>query len=146
MLTLNKSKNILLTLNRPKKHNSKTPMGETGYLCIFCLGHCLVSPALYSGSQTYEGLHQLWALPWHSAFFCFFECIGIQFFNLDTLVSDLGDTMPRQRSLTRTHMWLMGRHATPEVTLHIPILPPLGKRRISPGVINILSMYLRLHT
>ena len=26
---------ILLTLNRSKKTNSKTPVGETGYLCIF---------------------------------------------------------------------------------------------------------------
>ena len=35
-------------------------------------------------------------------------------------MSDLRDAMPRQRSLTRTHMGLTGRHATPEVTLHIP--------------------------
>ena len=54
------------------------------------------------------------------------ECIGIQFFNLHTHVTDLQDTMPRQRSLTHTHthththMWLTGHHATPEVTLHIP--------------------------
>ena len=54
-----------------------------------------------------------------------FESIGIQFFN--------------------SHMWLTGRHATPEVTLPHPTLY-LGKRRISPGVIGILSMYLHLHT
>ena len=30
--------------------------------------------------------------------------LSIQFFNSDTLVSDLRDTMPRQRSLTRIHM------------------------------------------
>ena len=45
-------------------------------------------------SQTCEGLHQLWALPQHLAFF---ECLGIQFFNL--LTCNLRDTMPRQRSL-----------------------------------------------
>ena len=39
-------------------------------------------------------------------FFCFFECIGIQFFNLETLVSDLRNAMPRQRSLTsRAHTY-----------------------------------------
>ena len=32
-----------------------------------------------------------------------FECIDIQFFNLHTHVTDLRDTMPRQRSLTHTH-------------------------------------------
>ena len=31
-----------------------------------------------------------------------FECIGIQFFNLHTNVTDLEDTMPRQRSHTHT--------------------------------------------
>ena len=31
-----------------------------------------------------------------------FECIDIQFFNLHTHVTDLRDTMPRQRSLTHT--------------------------------------------
>ena len=49
--------------------------------------------------------------------------LSIQFFNLNTHVTDLRDAMPRQRSLTRTHMWLTGRHATPEVTLHIPHPP-----------------------
>ena len=33
-----------------------------------------------------------------------FGCLSIQFFNLDTLVSDLRNAMPRQRSLTRTHV------------------------------------------
>ena len=32
-----------------------------------------------------------------------FEYIGIQFFNLHAHVTDLWDTMPRQRSLTHTH-------------------------------------------
>ena len=49
LMTLNKSKIILLTLNKSKKTNSKTSMGETGCLCIFCLGHCLMSPALHPG-------------------------------------------------------------------------------------------------
>ena len=46
-------------------------------------------------SQTCEGFHQLWALPWHLAFF---ECLSIQFFN--SLTYDLQNAMPRQRSLT----------------------------------------------
>ena len=99
-------------------------------------------------------------------YFFWSGCLSIQFFNLDTHVSDLWDAMPRQRSLTRTHMWLSGRHATPEVTLHIPttldvtflevlqdamprqksLIGFLERRRIFPGVISILSMYLRLHT
>ena len=62
-------------------------------------------------------------------------CLSIQFFNSNTLVSDLRDAMPRQRSLTRTHMWLTGRHAMPEVTLHIPHPPchPSLSRGLSPG-------------
>ena len=122
-------------------------------------------------SQTREDLHQLWALPWHKTFFFFFfcECLGIQFFN--SLTCGLRETMPRQRSLTLfTHMWLMGHYAMPEVTQLFsppnPFYPEcygfesifysqvfftlhslyLGKRRISLGVIGILSMYLRLHT
>ena len=75
--TLSKSKNlvvILMTLNKSKKTNSKTPVGETRYLCIFFC--CLT-----------------WLL-----FFFSFECIGIQFFN--SLACDLRDAMPRQTSLT----------------------------------------------
>ena len=88
---------ILLTLNRSKKTNSKTPVGEKGYLCIFFgLDHCLMSAALHP-SFSEPCLHWLWALPWHLAFFVF-ECIGIQFFN--SLTCDLRDAMPRQRSLT----------------------------------------------
>ena len=134
---------------------------------FFFWGHRPVSPALHPASQAW-GLHQLSALPQHQAFFC--ECLGIQFFN--SLTCDLGDTMPRQRSLTLfTHMWLTGRYATPEVTHTLfptqPFLPwvlriwesvfysqafftlhslYLGKRRISLGVTDILSIYLRLHT
>ena len=46
-------------------------------------------------SQTCEALHQLWALPQHLAFF---EWLGNQLFN--SLICDLCDTMPHQRSHT----------------------------------------------
>ena len=52
------------------------------------------------------------------------ECIDIQFFNLHTHVTDLQDTMPRQRSLYTY----------------------LGMQSFSLGVIDILSMHLCLHT
>ena len=58
LLTLNKSKKlavIFLTLSRSKKTNSKTPVGETGSLCIFCLGQCLMSPALHPGFSDLSG-------------------------------------------------------------------------------------------
>ena len=86
--------------------NCKTPLRETGYL----------------GNSYFAG------------------CLSIQFFSSHIHVTDLWDTMPHQRSITcththvtygtpchargqshaHTHMWLMGRHGTPEVTLHIP--------------------------
>ena len=40
-----------------KKTNSETPVGETGCLCIFSLGHCLMSPALH------PGFSDLWRSP-----------------------------------------------------------------------------------
>ena len=58
--------------------NNKTPLGETGCLCIFFW------PLPHYGTSTW--------------LFCFFECLDIQFFN--SLTCDLRDTMPRQRSLT----------------------------------------------
>ena len=71
-------------------------------------------------SQTIEGLHQLWALPWHLDFFSFFECLGIQFFN--SLTCDLRDTMPHQRSTT-----LIPREAEdfPRGDRHFKHVPPL---------------------
>ena len=71
-------------------------------------------------------------LPWETGclsiffFFFFYECLGIQLFN--SLTCDLRDDMPRQRSLRLlTHMWLTGRHATPEVSFALfptqPFLP-----------------------
>ena len=72
-------------------------MGETGCLCTFFF---LVIASCHwhstQASQACEGLHQLWALPWHFGFF--FECLGIQFFNL--LTCDLQETMPCQKPLT----------------------------------------------
>ena len=56
------------------------------------------------------------------SYFAGYLCI--QFFNSHTHVTDLGDAMPRQRSLYTY----------------------LRERRISLGVIRILSMNLRLHT
>ena len=75
-----------------------------------------------------------------------FECIDIQFFNLHTHVTNLWETMPRERSLTHTH--------THTHTCDLPDTMPrqrsfytyLGKQRISLVVIEILSMYLCLHT
>ena len=72
-------------------------MGETGCLCIFWFLFFLAIASYHShstlASQTCEGFHQLWALPQHLAFF--FECSGIQFFNL--LTCDSRDIMPCQR-------------------------------------------------
>ena len=79
----------------------------------FFWGHFLVSPALHPGFSGLRPPPALSSTPTLCFFFC--ECLGIQFFN--SLTCDLGDTMPRQRSLTLfTHMWLTGRYATPEVT------------------------------
>ena len=54
-------------------------------------------------------------------------CLSIQFFNSDTLVSDLRDAMSRQRSLYTNPTprcdfsgSLTGRNAAPEVTDRIP--------------------------
>ena len=73
-------KNILLTFGKSKNshfahfeqvknqtHN-KILLGETAYLSILevtTLYHRHSTPAFH----TSEGLHQLWALPWHKAFF-----------------------------------------------------------------------------
>ena len=78
-----------------KKTKNKTPVGETGCLCIsFFLAIASRHRHSTQASQTCEGLHQLWALPQHLAFFFW----GIQFFH--SLTCDLRDTMPRQRSST----------------------------------------------
>ena len=134
---------ILLTLNKLKKINNKTPLGETGCLCTFCLGHCLMSLALYSGFSDLWGLHQLWALPQHLGFFVF-ECLGIPFFN-SPLTQSVKLPMVTYPSLCST-WWLMGRHATPEITTCFPPSPYLGKQRISLGMTIILSMRLCPHT
>ena len=92
LLTLNKSKNlvvILLTLNKSKKITAKLPWEKPDAYAFFV--YATASHHWHSTltSQTYEALHQLWALPQHLAFvFCFFECIGIQFFNLPREAED----------------------------------------------------------
>ena len=40
---------IFADFEQVKKTNSKTPVEETGCLCILFLGHCLMSTALYPG-------------------------------------------------------------------------------------------------
>ena len=116
--TLNKSivfftdfeqvKNFLPTLNNQKlsshfadfeqvtKTNNKNPLGEAGCLCIFFFLFLAISSRQGHStlaSQTCEGLHQLWALPWHLAFFWMLSYP--QFFN--SLTCDLQDAIPRQR-------------------------------------------------
>ena len=101
---------ILLTLNKSKKKLTvKLPWEkpETYAFFVYTTASCHGHSTLVS--QTYESLHQLWALPQHLAFFCF-EWIGIQFFNSHTC--DLRDALPRQRSLTHTHVtYAMPCHA-----------------------------------
>ena len=105
-----------------KKTTNKYPGGETGCLCISFFSFFLAIASCHQhstlASQTCEGLHQLWALPQHLAFF--FECLGIQFFN--SLTCDLRDTMPRQRSPT-----LMPREAEdfPRSNRHFKYVAPL---------------------
>ena len=91
-------KNYFADFEQVKKTNSKTPVGETKYLCIFCLGHCLMSPALHPGFSDLWGSPPALSSTPILGFFFVFECIGIQFFN--SLTCDLRDAMPRQRSLT----------------------------------------------
>ena len=126
MLTLNKQKIILQTFNKSKKLTAKLQWAKPD---VYALLFFLAQPSLATS------LTLLWTIArFLDPFYTFspahrrvihdltppnpFECIGIQFFN--SLTCDLRDAMPRQRSLTLTHMWLTGRHATPEVTLHIP--------------------------
>ena len=91
LLTLNKSK--ILTAN--SRGRNRMPMN---FFLFRATASCHRHSTL--ASQTYEGLHQQWALPWHVTFFFAFECIEIQFFNSHTC--DLWDAKPRQRSLTLT--------------------------------------------
>ena len=125
-------------------------MGETG--CLY-IAFFLAQPSLASS------LTLLWTITrFLDPFYTFspahhrvirdftppkpFECVGIQFFNSHTC--DLRDAMPRQRSLTHTHVTCgMPCHARGHL-LHPTLY--LEKWRISPGVIGILSVYLRLHT
>ena len=123
MLTLNKQKIILQTFNKSKKLTAKLQWAKPD---VYALLFFLAQPPLATS------LTLLWTIarfldpfytfsPAHRRVICDFtppnplECINIQFFN--SLTCDLGETMPRQKSLTLTHMWLTGRQATPEVTL-----------------------------
>ena len=111
------------------KTGNKTPVRETG--CLYIFFNCyLMSPTLH------PGFSDLWRSPP-----AFFECLGIQFFN--SLTCDLRDAMPRQMSPT-----LICSHVTCGTLCHARghLHSYLGKRRISLGVIGILSIYLRSHT
>ena len=83
---------ILLTLNKLKKLTKKLPCEKLDVYASF-FGHDLMSPALH------PGFSDLWRSPpalSSTLTLGFFECLGIQFFNL--LTCDLQDTMPCQRS------------------------------------------------
>ena len=87
--TLDKSKINLMTWDKSKITNSKTPVGETGYLCIcflfrppfFVFLNAQVSSFLIHSDVTY-------GTPCHAR--------G----HLHSLTCDLQDAMPHQRSLT----------------------------------------------
>ena len=88
---------IFADFEQVKKANSKTPLGETGCLFIFCLGHCLMSSALHPSFSDLAGSPPVLSSTPTLVFFVF-ECIAIQFFN--SLTCDLRDAMPCQWSLT----------------------------------------------
>ena len=69
--TLGKSKNVGYFVDFEQVKNetdNKTPLRETGCLSIFWVT-TLYHRHSTLPSQTREGLHQLWALPQHKAFF-----------------------------------------------------------------------------
>ena len=73
-------------------------MGETGYLCVFFFfwpwPHVTGTPPWLIRLVRVSTSSELYPDTW----LFFFVCLGIQFFN--SLTCDLGDTMPRLRSLT----------------------------------------------
>ena len=122
-----------------KKTNKKTPMGETGYLCIsffhFLFGHCLMSSALHPGFSDPWGSPP--ALSSTPTLGFFFECLGIQFFN--SLACDLPDTMPRQRLPT-----LISREAEdfPRGDRHFNHVPPFTYLiYLSPKELYIVGLF-----
>ena len=86
---------ILLTLNKLKKLTIKLPWEKLDAYASF-FGHGLISLALHPGFSDLLGSPP--ALSCNPTLGFFFECLGIQFFNL--LTCDLRDTMPCQRSPT----------------------------------------------
>ena len=125
-------------------------MGETRCLCIaffFCQPPLVSSFTLlwtiarfldpfYTFSPAHRRVTRDFTLP--------YESIGIQFFNLHTHVTDLRDTMPRQRSLTHTHTHTCDLRDT--MPRQRSLYTYLGKQRISLRVMDILRMHLCLHT
>ena len=109
-----------------KKTNNKTPVGETGYLCIFFLfrplPHVNGTPPWLLRPMRVSTSSELYPNTW----LFFFECIGIQFFN--SLTCDL-----------RTPCHARGH-------LHSHSHSYLGKQCISLGVTIILSMCFCSHT
>ena len=89
---------ILLTLNKSKiKLTTKLPWEKLDAYALFFLAITSCHRHSTLASQTCEGLHQLWALPRHLAFF-WFSMLRHPVFN--SLTCDLQDTMPHQRSPT----------------------------------------------
>ena len=93
---------------------NKIPVGETGSLCIFCLDHCLVSPALHPGFSDLGGSPPALSSTPTLVFLCFLNALASSFLihshvtygtpchargHLHSLTCDLPDAMPRQRSL-----------------------------------------------
>ena len=78
-------------------------------------------------------------MPEHFIYLLFFECLGIQFFNL--LTCDLQDTMPRQRSPT-----LLPRQAEdfPRGDRNFKHVPPLAHLiYLSPKELYVLRLFKR---
>ena len=74
-----------------KKTSNKTPVGETGSLCIFFWpwSHVTGTPPWLLRPVKVSTSSELYPNTW---LFFVFECIGIQFFN--SLTCDLWDAMP----------------------------------------------------
>ena len=127
LLTLNKSKNILPTLNKPKKNlTAKLPWEKPDtYAFVFLfrsLPHVTGTPPWLLRPMRVSTSSELYPDTW----LFFFECIGIQFFN--SLTCDL-----------RTPCHARGH-------LHSHSHSYLGKQCISLGVTIILSMCFCSHT
>ena len=87
---------FLLTLNKYKKTNSKTPVTKTRYLCIFLFRPLPHVTALHLGFSDLWGSPPVLSSTPTFGFFCVW--------------------MLRHPVFQLTHMWLTGRCAMPEVT------------------------------